>query len=161
MTSVTISGLVFELNDPFKEGHIMTDNEAKALNKAYHDGVRNSASGKTRSLREEGKNESEIRNTIDAFIDNYRFGARTVIGADKKSRIDPVEAEARLIARDKINSKLRDRGEKIRGRKAEIEALVDGLLAKYPEIYDAARNRINAAQSVAMTELDDIMNNAA
>lgn len=161
MTKVTISGMIFELPTPYEVGYILTEADARLMNGAYHDGVRNSTAHYIRRGRKEGKSEDVIIEGVNDFIKNYKFGVRRISGGKNASRVDPVVTAARNIAREQISDGLRAKGLKIRGRGEEINRLIDELIDREPQIMDLAQTRVMAAQSIASAALDDIINKAA
>lgn len=98
-TSIMIAGENFNVPQPYKAGHVLTDNEAGSINQTYAENVRNNMAGKVKALKEAGTFAADVfQGTVDDYCDNYEFGQRT--GGGRSG--DPVKTEAMAITRDLV-----------------------------------------------------------
>lgn len=156
---ITIAGETFSVPQPYAEGHVLTANEAGALNQVFAENVRNNLASKVKEAKEAGAFDAlEFQATVDAYTSSYEFGVRSGGGG----RVgDPVQAEALDIARDIVRDSLRKKGYKLADVKAaQITELAKGVLAKgnatSEAILEQARQRVEARRAIADIELDSL-----
>ena len=130
--SITILGLRFNVPSPYSAGHVCTKGEARALNQKRLESIRN-------HLAVKAKDGALTQADVDAYAASYVFGERTA----RRRTSDPVEAEARELARRLV-------GKNGQSRKENTEAARELLQS---EKGDAIRAQ--AAKRVA--ELKDLM----
>lgn len=136
-----IGGHEFPLSQPYAEGHVLTAAEAYALNQARSEGV---ASGVRKIVQEKGPAAAE---EVAAYDAAFTFDQRRRRG---RTLIDPVEREARTIARDAIRQKLAETGRKLKDiDPATLNATVDKLVEENESIRELAQQRIDARTSAA------------
>jgi hypothetical protein len=149
----TIAGVELSVPQPFAEGHTLTAGEASALNQTFAENVRNNLASKAKDKTDkEGKVTAGTPITqemVDAYAAGYEFGVRAA-GGGSESRLSPVEREARRIAREKVEAKLREKGAKV--SKENKDALI-AQLAERPEIVKMAERRVREADKLSMDEL--------
>lgn len=125
---ITISGNAYDVPSPYTEGHVLTANEASALNQVFHENLRNNLVKKL-----EGKSAEEAQGIVSEYAQNYEFGAR-VGGFTSR---DPVLTEALNMCRDVVKNALRKKGYKLSGKEAypakKISELAQQLYDKDPE----------------------------
>jgi hypothetical protein len=98
-SSIVIAGETFTVPQPYGAGHVLTSNEASAMNQVFAENVRNNLASKVKALKEAGTFASDVfQGTVDDYTNDYEFGQRT--GGGRSG--DPVQAEAMSIARDLI-----------------------------------------------------------
>jgi hypothetical protein len=98
-TSIMIAGETFNVPQPYKAGHVLTDNEAGSLNQTYAENVRNNMASKVKAHKEAGTFAADVfQGTVDDYCDGYEFGQRT--GGGRSG--DPVKTEAMAITRDLV-----------------------------------------------------------
>jgi hypothetical protein len=104
---ITIAGQSFVVNLRYTAGHILTEGEAAALNQTFCENVRNNMAKKVK----DGSGQDEV----STYANEYEF---TVAGvASERKVFDPIEREARKIARVLVADK--------------VKAHFDTTLAKY------------------------------
>lgn len=109
-TPISIQGLTFQAPQPYAAGHVLTDNEALALNTLLAENLRNNftrkvkakSNGGTRDLTTEDK--GVLESEFEEYATTYRLGV-----AASPSR-DPVEREARRLATSLVREWLNKRG---------------------------------------------------
>lgn len=100
--SVTIAGHAFDLAAPYVAGHVVTEAEAKTLNQTRHENVRNNLAKAIKELVEAGKMDEALAK-VREYDGAYEFTLATV-GSTQK--LDPVEREARAIAKELVRAHL-------------------------------------------------------
>ena len=144
--SITIAGKPYNVEARFAEGHVLTANEASALNQTFFENLRNNFAGKAK----EGADQA----AFDEYAASYQFGVRTGGGGSR----DPIEVEAMSIARDTVKDMIRKAGKKLSDYSAAaISETAGKLLAhevKGPEIRELAKKRVAEMQSAAGQSVD-------
>lgn len=107
--SKIIHGVAFELSQPYAEGHILTPAEARALNQVRSENIGNNVREKLKELLEAGDNDGAAKLVAERDAD-YVFNMSSGTGSVKR---DPIETEARKIARELIKENLSASGRKI------------------------------------------------
>lgn len=104
MKSVIIAGLAFSLSTPYAPGHTLTEAEAKTLNQVRHENIRNNCAKLVKDAEGDEAKTAELASKIAAYDAEYVFS----IGGSGTSaaRLDPVEREARAIAKEYIKAHL-------------------------------------------------------
>lgn len=115
---ITIAGLVFDVEDKYAEGHVVTANEAGALNQTRAENLRNNFASVVRKAQEaanegnpEGADPIALDDTaIEALkaefltvATTYEFGVR---GGGVRIT-DPVEREAVRLAKEQIDAAIK------------------------------------------------------
>lgn len=165
---VKIAGVIFSAPAPFQAGHILSHDEAGVLNQTLAENLRNNFSRTVETAKEEavkarGEGAALEQHELDklaltfaGYAESYKFGVRRVASM----AVDPVEREARKIARAAIEAKLRENNVE-KPAKERMEELVTQLIGKRPEITAEAKRRVDAVKAAASVSLDDIMGSAA
>ncbi len=99
--SITIAGTQFAVEPRYAEGHVLTANEASALNQTYFENLRNNFA----SQAKEGKGQDEFT----AYAQSYQFGVRTGGGGSR----DPIMTEAMNMARDSVKAAIKNAGRNV------------------------------------------------
>lgn len=166
MPQVTISGTQFDIPAPYSEGHTLNAAEASVLNQTFLENIRNNAAGRIKAAKEkmgesfsvdtpvggEGEDASKtLRQLISDYANTYQFGVRTTRTAEP---VDPVEREARVIAREVLAKALKEKGVK----KADLpENTYEDALASYAandKIVKEAKRRVKERESIGLDEID-------
>jgi hypothetical protein len=125
---ITIAGRAFDVPSRYSEGHVLTANEASALDQVFHENIRNNLSKKL-----DGKSDEEAQALVTEYAGAYVFGART---GGFISR-DPVETEALNMCREAVRNAMKRKGYKLTGKDAtpasKITELAKQLFDKDPE----------------------------
>jgi len=104
-----IAGVAFEISQPYAAGHTLTEAEAKTLNQVRSENIGNNLRDKIKELLE--KNDEAGAKALVAEKDStYEF---TLASVGATAKLDPVEREARAIAKDIVKAKLAEKGLKI------------------------------------------------
>lgn len=147
----TIAGEQFSINQPYEAGHTLTEAEAKQLNQTRSENVGNNCRKKVQELVEAG-DVAGAQKFVKDYDKSYEFTLATV-GA---GRLDPVEREARKLARDAIRAKLAEVGKKIKDvDKEKLEALIDKT-AENPEIIKAAKKVVEDKKKAVDVSLGEL-----
>jgi hypothetical protein len=165
--SLTIQGITFEAPAPYSEGHVLTANEALALNQVYGENLRNNFATHIKKVQEGFAKEAgvesytltqsdieELRVKFAEYAEGYEFhGKRTA-----RQPVDPVAREARKLAKDVVRSKLNEKGIDVKTlAEGKMDELIDAVLVKMPEITEEARRRVEATKAAAANVLDGLI----
>lgn len=157
----TIAEMTFEIAQPFEEGHVCTAGEAKALNQTRAENVGNNLRKQIEAAKSEGKSEDEIRAMVAEYDAAYELTLTTVATSRK---LDPVEREARAIAKDVLKEHLAKTGRKLtkapegetdESWKEKVEAQIELIMAK-EEVVKAAQKRVKEKQRTSEALLADM-----
>lgn len=147
--TLTIAGTAYSVEPRYAEGHVLTANEASALNQTYFENLRNNFASKAK----EG-GDGATQEAFNAYAASYQFGVRTGGGSSR----DPIQVEAMNIARDTVKDLIRKTGKKLADYSAAaISETASKLLAhetKGPEILELAKKRVAEMQSAAGQSVD-------
>jgi len=141
MSQITISGKSFEVAPRYAVGHVLTANEASALNQTFFENLRNNFAKQAK----DGASQADF----DKYAEGYVFGIRST-----GSR-DPLQTEAMNIAREQVREGIRKSGKQLKAYTGEqITNAAAKLLERRPEILEIARERIAAMKNTATQEVD-------
>lgn len=179
LQNIKIQGFEFQVPAPYAAGHVLTDNEASALNQTYAENVRNNNAGKIKAAQEAAEkmtppgefdidsingikgtaategNTKTLRQLIDEAAATYVFGARV---ARSSEPVDPVEREAHRIAVDVVNTALRDKNiKKTSLAEGQYDAAVKAYASQEGTVKEAKRRVAERAKIGAQTlDLSDL-----
>lgn len=178
MPKITIQGLEFEADAPYKEGDVLNANEADAINQTFLENLRNNFASHVKAARTAvaetngfftvGEGDKKVYDLdkvtnemldLDAlqtsfieYADKYEFGARRAGGT--RVPADPVEREATRIAKEKVKELLRAKDIKISDvPKEQMDKLVAQALEQIPAIREQARLTVEANKSITLEGL--------
>lgn len=135
----TIAGHTFEISQPYDEGHTLTAIEAKVLNQVRSENIANNCREAVKKATEEG-NLEEAAQRVREYDSDYVFTEQAA-GGGRKVR-DPVEREARKIARELIKKRVQDAGHKVNEiSKEKMEEYVEQVSTN-DEVVKAAQKRV-------------------
>ena len=149
---ITIAKRVHTVPRPYAEGHVLSANEASALNQVFAENIRNNFASTIKDHDEAGTYDAaSIQAALDEYTSKYEFGVRSG-GGGRAS--DPVHSKAMDIARGKVREAITKKGHSLKDFSAkQISELAVGVLEKYPEITEVARAQVAAEQALAGIEL--------
>jgi hypothetical protein len=162
MQEITISGEVFKVDPPFTEGHVLTENQAAALNQTFCENIRNNMASQVKEAIEKNDFDQDIfQDKVTQYASGYEFGARRGAGAPK----DPVRNEALKLAKKAISKALVNAYGAKHGRTAEqITTAAQFLLddpAKGPKYLEQAKQIVEVTRGAADEELAQMVGAAA
>jgi hypothetical protein len=154
--TITIAGKSFVVSSPYVEGDLgrpLTAGEAHTLNQTRHENIRNNFAKKVK----EAKEGEDLQSLISKYDEDYEFGVRGEGGGVSR---DPVEVEARGLARAAIKAKLAEKKQSADAK--QINAAVETLLAspKGERFREVARTRVEEKQRIAQAasaEMGDVL----
>jgi len=159
--TITIQGINFTSPRPYLEGHVITAGEANALNQVLAENLRNNFAAKIKKIVEGNAEKQKKGEQLDAlptqadfdkYVAEYKFGERAVGGA--REVLDPIEREARNMARTAITEALKKKGTKVKDlAEGKLEELIKGALEKHPKFREQAKAIVEARK--AATEVID------
>lgn len=157
----TINGLSFEINQPYEAGQTINEAEARALNQTRSENIGNNVRVKVKEMQDAGKDLGEIAAYVSEVDAAYVFNLATVAASRK---LDPVEREARNLARELLKNHLAQSGRKLtvapEGLTKEewdekVESEVDRIAASEAVLKQAKKN-VDAKKKAADTLLEGI-----
>lgn len=112
--AISIQGVSVTITQPYAAGHVVTDAEAKALNQVRAENIGNNLRKRIKELSEaEGADPKQVAKAAQKLVTQYdaeyQFTLASV-GGGGSSKLSPIEKEARRIARELVNNKLREIG---------------------------------------------------
>lgn len=153
MDSITIAGHAFNVPSRYSEGHVLTANEAAALNQTFHENLRNNFA---KTVKEAGETPdlADLQSKLDAYAESYQFGVRASSGP--RAPVDPVGKEAFLIAREAVKAAIRRKGLNPSSYEAkQIAELAAAALEKNKDRFtEIAKQRIAEREAIAAGDLD-------
>lgn len=152
MKTIVIQGVSVEVSQPYAEGHTVTAAEAKALNQVRAENLRNNLAAKVKEIKgdaEELSQEqlSQIAATVAEYDKAYEFSMASAGGGSRTT--DPLEAEAKAIARQLVSNAVRKSGIKLKDYpKDKFDAKVAEVM-ELPEVQSAAKERLKKKAKLA------------
>ncbi len=150
MTQIKIAGQMFEAPDRYTEGHTLTEREANVLNQTLHENLRNNFSKRVKDAGDDQEKIAALAGEFAEYASSYEFGVR-IAGGGGAARRDPVETEARKLARAAINEAIAAKGQKVKDvDKDAYEAAIEKH-AQSEAIVALARKRVEERKAVVGT----------
>lgn len=133
--TIVIQGKSFTVTQPYDEGHTLTAAEARALNQVRAENLRNNFANTVKAVNDgkEGNiGEENLEAEFAKYDSEYSFA---MPGAGAKPKLDPIEREARKIAKEVLAAQYAKEGRKMTdvpaGRtKEEHQQLIDSNIEK-------------------------------
>jgi len=154
---IRIGAMSLTVRLPFKEGHVCTAAEARALNQTRLENIRNTATAKAKAASEKNLDLGEVLEEIRQYEASYEF----TIGSKRGPRIgsvsrDPVDVEERRLARESLHKLLKDRGYVL---KEVAEEQKEAILERFLQSghYRAQAEANVKAREQLMLEASDIL----
>lgn len=152
-----IKGYTFNISEPFQAGTIITKGEAQALNNLRTENIANNlrklVNDQLALLQPGEMIPSPVLEEIQSQITRYDHGYTFVEKHTPKLRLGDIEAEAREIARERVEAQLRRIGSTLEPEKME-EAISANAL--FPTVLEEARERVAVKRRVASEGLDTL-----
>lgn len=152
---ITIAGAQFEVAQPYVAGpHELTEGEAAALNQTRAENIRNNMATKVKEgTSEDGTVSEEVKALVAQYDAEYSFAVRE---AGQGRVVDPVETEARKIARAAINAKLRAEGRAVKSVDKEVMEAAITQVAATEAVMKAAAKAVRERSKAAESALDGV-----
>lgn len=148
-----IAGEKFEVSQPYEEGHTLSIIEAKVLNQVRSENIANNMRAAVKEAIFDGTLPA-FKKDLAAYDAAYEFSTPSSGGG--RTTMDPVEREARKLAREAIKNKLAAEGRKIGEVDKEKLAEVVEQVAMNEEILKAAKKIVNDRQKLADLSVGDL-----
>jgi len=149
---ITIAGEKFTISMPYGEGHKCTTAEAKALNQTRAENLRNNMAKLVKAAKEDGTL-AEMNGAVTKYDKEYEFTLASVGGS---RTMDPVEKEAKVLAREMIKQKLAADNRKLSDIPKDKLAEAVAKLADQDKVVSAAKKRVTERQKLAEDSLASI-----
>ena len=156
---ITVAGLSLTCTLPYEEGHVISANEAQALNQTRAENLRNNFASQVKKAvkeAEEAGAEVDLEAVQAAFSEydsEYVFGVR-------RSAVfqDPIAKEAHSLAMEAVKQALKARGHKLADfSKEQMDGLAAGLVEAHPEYTERATRIVAETNAVAGIDLSDML----
>lgn len=156
-----IDGETFEINAPYEAGHTINEAEAKVLNQTRAENIGNNVRTKVKELKAAGDTAAMLAHV--ASVDAEYVFTLSNAGEGRKT-LDPIEREARNIAKDVIKQHLAKTGRKIsvapdgetKDSWAEkIEGQIEALVTRQ-DIVKLAKDNVNKRGKVIDAALAEL-----
>lgn len=156
--TVRIRGYSFSIRAPYAEGQRMGEAEVQQLNDLRADNIRNNMTKPVldaigQLIPGEMLSPAKLAE-LQATISNYDEKYHLQLKHMARPRVGAIEAEARLIAEERLEADVRKNG--LEPSEAELAK----WLAEYislPEVQELARARVMAKQQVLKRDLGDLL----
>ncbi len=150
-----IQGETFTLAIPYVEGHVLSAIEAKVLSQTWFENVRNNQAKAIKEAKENGGFDlAAATTTVLAYADAYAFSVGGT-GAGRQS-LDPIEKEARAIARGMIAAQMKTEGRKMKDLNKDKLANAIAKWAEHPEVIKSAKQVVKERAKLANLSLEDV-----
>lgn len=144
--TITIAGKTFDVSTPYEEGHTLTAAEAKALNQVRCENIRNNMAKAVKEGVEAGKSDAELAQEVATYDAEYVF---TLASTGGRRVMDPVEKEARTLAKEAIKQKLAADGRKLKDiEKEKLEEAIATVAAR-DEVIKLAKQNVKRQSELA------------
>lgn len=146
-----IAGEAFEVQCPFDAGYVLTEADARHLNQVRAENIGNNMRAAVKEHKEKGTLDQAQREVAE-YDQKYTFA---MPGVGRVVR-DPVEREARSIAREQLKLYLAQQGRKLKDADPEkLEARIEEI-SQREEVLKEARTRVKQKQKFASTALEGL-----
>lgn len=150
--AIEIAGLTFEVEDRYSDGQEINENEARALNQTLRENLRNNFRKTAKDEQDKGTSVDKIREMFEDYASNYEFSGKRQARAPR----DPVEAEARKIARKVVKAALKKQNiDEKTLEDGKLDELIDAYAAK-PDVLALAKETVEALSSITTTALESV-----
>lgn len=159
----SIAEVAVKFPAPYAAGHVLTEGEAAQLNQVLKENISNNLRDKIKTgiVQGEGENatttpydSTTAQALIDEYVKGYEPGVRR--GGSGEARVtDPVEREARKIARQKAVELVKSRG--MKPADVELGPIVDVIFEKNREVLMKEGKKIVAALEAAKNKSGDLL----
>lgn len=146
---IIISDVLFEIPAPYESGKPMSGIEAQVLNRHMAKNIRSNVLEEVTTLLEANK-EAEARKLVSEYAANYKpsnRGGRTV---------DPVEREAKQIAKALMDAQLAKAGKKRTPENTDLIHEKERELASSPAVIEEAKKRVDQQRKAATSVKIDL-----
>lgn len=164
---ITIQGYEFTAGMPYKEGDVLSKNEAAVINQTYGENLRNNFASRikkaiadvTKAQFPEGtevppgfkpqlsdERLAELRLQFDAYEADYEFNGRRA----NRGPADPVEAEVRRETKKIVLQALKDNNIDVKTLPdGKLEEYISGTIERMPQIRQEVIDRLNRQRVLA------------
>ena len=158
---ITIQGITAVVRQPYAAGHVLTEAEAKSLNQTWAENIRNNCATLVKKAIEAANGEplpdaevSRLRAEVEAYDAAYQFTFASAGGGRKTT--DPVEAEARRMAKAAITASLKAKGQLVKNvDKDKLESAI-AQLAGSEKYLKAAKKAVDERAKTIGADLEGL-----
>lgn len=156
-TARTIAGISVNVIQPFAEGQPLTAATAAMLNQTLAENFSNNTRKAIETALASDPN-ADIQSLVDKYMSEYQPGVRRA-GTGEPRVTDPVEKEARKLAKARVLAAAKDKG--LKAADVDVAGLTTRLYEANKEAFTAQAKAIvkasqKATEGVAGLSLDDL-----
>jgi len=144
---------LFTISQPYEEGHTLTAIEAKQLNQVRSENIGNNVRKGVQELLAAG-NVAEAEKLVADKDATYQFTEASAGGSTRT--MDPVEKEARKLAREAIKENLKEQGRKISDIDKDKLAEAVAIVAERDDIMAAAKKAVAQRNKTISSALEGL-----
>jgi len=150
--TIVIQGVQVTISTPYAEGHQVTAAEAKALNQVRAENIRNNMAAKVKEIKGDAEelNQDQLNAIADAvsqYDREYEFSMASAGGGGRTT--DPLEAEAKSLARKLVSEAARNQGLKLKDiPKERLDAKIAEVM-EMEEVQKQAKENLKKKQKLA------------
>jgi hypothetical protein len=137
-TQRSLGGILFALAMPYAAGHVLTEGEANQMNQVFAENVGNNLRNKiSKGVVDADGNKTreytpeEVQALVNAYVETYEPGVRA--RGEAKPTLDPVEREARKLAKEAAVQLIKDAGGN--PKDYDIEPIIDSVYEPNAETF--------------------------
>jgi hypothetical protein len=148
-TEITVKGVKFDVTLPYAEGHVLNEQEAKALNQIRNENIRNAFARRIKWKIGEQIPEHDLLRLRAEFLQfdkEYAFGTG--------SYADPVRSEAKRIANSLVLEHLQKESVPVDTIPKDVIQKRISDLMNNPDVLVEARRRVETARRIAGDALE-------
>lgn len=156
----TISGLQFEITQPYAPGHVINEAEARVLNQTRSENIGNNVRKALDALKDEDGSitKANMKKAEEIVADADKEYVFTLSNVGTSRVTDPLEREIRSLAVSVVNANIKDAGKTIKEYKAQeggeerYEQLVEQVMGM-EAVIARAKESLAAKQSLTGIKL--------
>lgn len=155
-TQISILDQIINVPNKYAAGHVLTEIEAKVLNRTFAENVGNNQRAKIKDAIAAGTVAEAIA-AAEAYAATYEFSVASASGGSSKPKLSPLESECRRLAIVKVKQHIESTGRKVSEvKKADPEAYEAAVqkVAANEQIVKLAKKNLKDLEATAGIELD-------
>ena len=141
--TLTVLGIEAEIKVPYAEGHALNAQEAGVLNQCFAENVGNNMRREVKEAKDTETDAAAIVKTIQEYATRYHFGMTS------SRTTDPVEKQARSIARDVLRNELRKQDRTLDDLTKEERAAEISRIAADERVQALAKKQVKGMDELA------------
>ena len=155
--TTTIAGNDYAIVERFAPGHVLSENEAEALNSLFIENVGNNCRAQIERLTEAAKKEGKVltQAELQAIVTDY---AKSYVFGQRRSRVrapaDPLQAAGIKVAKEWISKRLAELNKTY--TKEQLHEAAAKLYEQNPAVKAEAQRRLDTAAKIGGAALGEL-----